>query len=218
MKQFILILSVLLVAGCQITDPLSAENDPRSDWWGLAFTEPDYMKVWVEDSSVLDIKNRTFFKAGGSTAAGGEPEDGTESARGWGTVSGSGIPVTGADLPKLIFVRSQSISEQKTYKGFIEIPESARQLMVDSTHQRCPETPERAARYMASLYVGLAPGGVLQAWVRDSCHRPVQVAHAQGELEPLGPEQGKHGGRYAYPVSEKAKRYIDKYGIPFGSW
>jgi len=176
------------------------------------------MRVWVEDSSVLDIKNRTFFKAGGSTAAGGEPEDGTESARGWGTVSGSGIPITDADLPKLIFVRWQSISEQKTYKGFIEIPESARQLMVDSTHQRCPETPERTARYMASLYVGLAPGGVLQAWVRDSCHRPIQVAHAQGELEPLGPEQGKHGGRYAYPVSEKAKRYIDKYGIPYGSW
>lgn len=90
--------------------------------------------------------------------------------------------------------------------------------MVESTHQRCPETPERTARYMASLYVGLAPGGVLQAWIRDSCHRPIQVAHAQGELEPLGPEQGKHGGRYAYPVSEKAKRYIDKYGIPYGSW
>lgn len=218
MKQFILILSVLLVAGCQTTEPLSAENDPRSDWWGLAFTEPDYMKVWVEDSSVLDIKNRTFFKAGGSTATGGEPEDGTESARGWGTVSGSGIPVTGADLPKLIFVRWQSISEQKTYKGFIEIPESARQLMVDSTHQRCLETPERTARYMASLYVGLAPGGVLQAWVRDSCHRLIQVAHAQGELEPLGPEQGKHGGRYAYPVSEKSKRYTEKFGIPYGSW
>ncbi|WP_405124109.1 DUF2931 family protein [Pseudomonas sp. M20] len=218
MKQIILMLSVLLVAGCQATDPLSAENDPRSDWWGLAFTEPAYMNVWVEDSTVLDIKNRMFFKAGGRTAAGGEPEDGTESARGWGTVSGSGIPVTGADLPKLIFVRWQSISEQKTYKGFIEIPESTRQLMVDSTHQRCPETPERAARYMASLYVGLAPGGVLQAWVRDSCHRPVQVAHAQGEVEPLGPEQGKHGGRYAYPVSEKAKRYIDKFGIPYGSW
>ncbi|CAI8816437.1 hypothetical protein EMIT0347P_20435 [Pseudomonas sp. IT-347P] len=71
---------------------------------------------------------------------------------------------------------------------------------------------------MASLYVGLAPGGVLQAWVRDPCHRPVKVADAHGEVEPLGPEQGKHGGRYAYPVSEQAKRYIDKYGIPYGSW
>ncbi|MBK5343440.1 DUF2931 family protein [Pseudomonas sp. TH49] len=218
MRALIVLLGIFLLAGCQTGAAESGESDPKSPWWQLGFVEPDYMKVWVEDSSVLDIKNRTFFKAGGSTAAGGEPEDGTESARGWGTVSGSGIPVTGADLPKLIFVRWQSISEQKTYKGFIEIPESARQLMVDSTHQRCPETPERTARYMASLYVGLAPGGVLQAWVRDSCHRPIQVAHAQGELEPLGPEQGKHGGRYAYPVSEKSKRYIDKFGIPYGSW
>lgn len=214
MKQLITILCVLLISGCQETDPLSDKNDPKSEWWELAFIEPDYMKVWVENSSVQDVNNRIFYKTGGGTAAGGEPEDGTESARGWGTVSGSGIPVTGADLPKLIFVRWQSILEQKTYKGFIEIPEPARQLMVDSTHRHCPETPERTARYMASLYVGLAPGGVLRAWVRDSCNLPIQVAHAQGELEPLGPGQGKHGGRYAYPVSEKAKRYIDMFGIP----
>jgi len=159
-----------------------------------------------------------FFRVGGKSAPGGEPEDGTESARGWGTVGGSGVLVTGAELPRMIFVRWQSISEQKTYKGFIEIPEEARQLMVQSTRQRCPKTPERTARYSATLLVGLAPGGVLQAWVRDSCHRPIKVSHAQGEIEPLGPEQGKHGGRYAYPVSEKAKRYIDKFGIPYGSW
>ncbi|VVO49217.1 DUF2931 family protein [Pseudomonas fluorescens] len=218
MKAMIALLGVLLLAGCQHGSSDSGENDPKSPWWELGFVEPDYMKVWVEDSSVLDINNRTFFRVGGKSAAGGEPEDGTESARGWGTVSGSGIPVTGADLPKLIFVRWQSISEQKTYKGFIDIPEEARQLMVRSTHQRCSKTPERTARYMASLYVGLAPGGVLQAWVRDSCHSPVKVSSAQGEIEPLGPQQGKHGDRYAYPVSEKAKRYIEKYGIPYGSW
>lgn len=218
MKNLTAVLCALLMGGCQTADPLSAKNDPKSPWWEMGFIEPDYMKVWVEDSSVLDINNRVFFRAGGSSAAGGEPEDGTESARGWGPVSGSGKSVTGAQLPKLIFVRWQSISEQKTYKGFIEIPEEARQLMVKSTHQRCPKTPERDARYKATLYVGLAPGGILQAWVRDSCHRPVKVARAQGEIEPLGPEQGKNGGRYAYPVSEKAKHYIDQYGIPYGSW
>ena len=218
MKAMIALLGALLVSGCQVGGPETGANDPKSPWWELGFVEPVYMKVWVEDSSVLDINNRTFFRVGGKSAAGGEPEDGTESARGWGTVSGSGIPVTGADLPKLIFVRWQSISEQKTYKGFIEIPEEARQLMVRSTHQRCSKSPERTARYMASLYVGLAPGGVLQAWVRDSCHSPVKVSSAQGEIEPLGPQQGKHGDRYAYPVSEKAKRYIEKFGIPYGSW
>ena len=201
MKAMIALLGALLVSGCQIGGPETGANDPKSPWWQLGFVEPTYMKIWVEDSSVLDIKNMMFFNVGGKSAPGGEPDDGTESARGWGTVGGSGVPVTGADLPRMIFVRWQSISEQKTYQGFIEIPEDARQLMVKSTHQRCPETPERTARYMATLLVGLAPGGVLQR-----------------EIEPLGPEQGKHGGRYAYPVSEKAKRYIDKYGIPYGSW
>ncbi|MFJ2485517.1 DUF2931 family protein [Pseudomonas sp. NPDC087639] len=217
-KSKAVLFGVLLLAGCQTGSSESGAKDPKSPWWQIGFVEPSYMKIWVEDSSVLDIKNLMFFRVGGKSAAGGEPEDGTESARGWGTVSGSGMPVTGADLPRMIFVRWQSISEQKTYKGFIEISEEARQLMVKSTHQRCPETPERTARYMATLYVGLAPGGVLQAWVRDSCHRPIEVAHAQGEIEPLGPQQGKHGDRYAYTMSEKAKRYIEEYGIPYGSW
>lgn len=82
MKQLITILCVLLLTGCQATDPLSAKNDPKSEWWELAFIEPDYMKVWVENSSVQDVNNRIFYKTGGGTAAGGEPEDGTESARG----------------------------------------------------------------------------------------------------------------------------------------
>ncbi len=45
---------------------------------------------------------------------------------------------------------------------------------------------------MASVYLGLAPGGVVQVWVRDSCNHPVKVARAQAEIEPLGPS---HWGR-----------------------
>jgi hypothetical protein len=219
MKQLITMLCILLGTGCQVAEPLSAKNDPKSEWWELAFTEPDYMKVWVENSSVQDINGRIFYKTGGGTAAGGEPEDGTESARGWtGGVGGSGRRVVGADLPVRIWVRWQSIVEQKTWQAWVEIPEEARQLMVASVNQRCPQTPDQEARFMASVYLGLAPGGVVQVWVRDSCHHPVKVARAQAEIEPLGPSQGKNEGRYAYPVSEKAKRYIEKYGIPYGSW
>ncbi|WP_338802358.1 DUF2931 family protein [Pseudomonas sp. RSB 5.4] len=218
MKQLITILYVLLITGCQATDPLSAKNDPKSEWWELAFIEPDYMEVWVENSSVQDVNNRIFYKTGGGTAAGGEPEDGTESARGWSIVDGSGKRVVGAGLPVRIYVRWQSIVEKKTWQAWVDIPEEARQLMVTSVNQRCPRTPDRQARFMASVYLGLAPGGVVQVWVRDSCHHPVKVARAQAEIEPLGPSQGKNEGRYAYPVSEKAKRYIDKYGIPYGSW
>ena len=71
---------------------------------------------------------------------------------------------------------------------------------------------------MAAVYIGMAPGGVVKVWGRDSCHRPVEVAQAKADIEPLGPDQGKNEGRYAYPVSVKSKLYIEKFGIPYGSW
>jgi hypothetical protein len=91
-------------------------------------------------------------------------------------------------------------------------------MMRTSVAQRCAKTPERRSTYISSVYLGLAPGGVVQVWVRDECHHPIKVARAQAEIEPLGPSQGKNQGRYAYPVSEKSKRYIEKFGIPYGSW
>ncbi|WP_192551937.1 DUF2931 family protein [Pseudomonas sp. IzPS59] len=218
MKLLVTLICALFMTGCQSANPLSAKNDPKSEWWEMAFIEPDYMKVWVEDSSVQDITGKVFSRTGGGTAAGGEPEDGTESAKGWKGVGGSGRKVVGADLPIRIYVRWQSIVEQKTWQAWVDIPEEARQVMVSSTKQRCLQTPDQKARYMASIYLGLAPGGVVQVWVRDSCHHPVKVARAQAEIEPLGPSQGKNDGRYAYPISEKSKRYIDQFGIPYGSW
>lgn len=149
----------MLIAGCQSTDPLSAKNDPRSEWWELAFTEPDYLKVWVETSSVQDITGKVFSNSGGGTAAGGEPDDGTESARGWAGVGGSGTRVVGADLPVRIYVRWQSIVEQKTWHAWVDIPEQGRQLMVSSVNQRCPQKPEQEARFMASVYWGWPPVG-----------------------------------------------------------
>ncbi|WP_085711429.1 MULTISPECIES: DUF2931 family protein [unclassified Pseudomonas] len=218
MRKFISLLSVLLIAGCHLIDLLSGENDPKSEWWELGFTEPRYMKVWVEDTAVEDIKGRTFLHTGSGAASGGQPEDGTESAKGWHGVGSSAKAVVGADLPKRIFVRWQSIVEPQTYRVWVEIPEEARQLMLASVNQRCAKTPEQTATYISSVYLGLAPGGVVQVWVRDSCHHPVKVARAQAEVEPLGPSQGKNQGRYAYPVNEKAKRYIEEFGIPYGSW
>ena len=217
MRLLTSLLCAVLMTGCH-ADPLSTKNDPKSPWWELAFTEPHYMKVWVEDTAVEDIKGETFLHTGGGSASGGQPEDGTDSARGWHGVGSTGKSVVGADLPKRIYVRWQSIVEPQTYKVWIDIPEEARQLMRESVNQRCAKTPEQEGRYNASLYLGLAPGGVLQVWVRDSCHHPVKVARAQAEVEPLGPSQGKNQGRYAYPVSEKSRRYIDKFGIPYGSW
>ena len=125
--------------------------------------------------------------------------------------------VLGADLPKRIFVRWQSVVEPQTYRTWVEIPEEARQIMRKATTRRCHTDPESPSAYDASLNLGLAPGGIVQVWVRDECHRPVKVARAQAEIEPLGPHLGKSGGHY-YPQSDASKRYIERFGIPYGSW
>ncbi|WP_449123396.1 DUF2931 family protein [Pseudomonas sp. MPG01] len=218
MKVLVTLFCALFMTACQSADPLSAKNDPKSESWELAFTEPYYMKVWVEDSAVEDINGKLFKRTGSGTAAGGEPEDGKESARGWHALGGAAKAVIGADLPKRIYVRWQSIVEPQTYQVWVDVPEEARNLMVKSVNQRCPEAPEQQASYSASIYLGLAPGGVVQVFVRDPCHLPVKVGRATAEIESLGPSQGKNGGRYAYPVSVKTKQYIKKFGIPYGSW
>ncbi|MHC8406991.1 DUF2931 family protein [Pseudomonas sp. TMB3-21] len=219
MRFMVILLIALLVSGCQAAQSLFGEADPKNPWWSLSFNEPFYMKTWVEDSAVEDIDGKIFNRTGGGRASGGEPEDGTEAARGWGRhISGSVRGVVGAGLPKRIYVRWQSIVEPQTYHAWVVIPAEARQIMHDSTYQRCPSRPQDSANYRAAVYVGLAPGGVVQIWVEDQCFNKIKVARAQAVVEPLGPSQGKTEGRYAYPVSEKAKRYIEKYGIPYGSW
>ncbi|AJO78901.1 DUF2931 family protein [Pseudomonas sp. MRSN 12121] len=217
MRVFIALLGALLLSSCQTTDPLSGKNDPKSPWWDLGFTEPNYMEIWVEESAVEDINGKLFRRTGGGTAAGGQPEDNRESARGWTGVGVAGKSVVGADLPQRIFVRWQSVVEPQTYRVWIDIPEEARQIMRKATARRCPETPQMTASYMASVNLGLAPGGIVQVWVRDECRHPIKVARAQAEVEPLGPHLGKSNGHY-YPLSENSKRYIERYGIPYGSW
>lgn len=219
MKPFIAVLMAIFLSGCQFQDPLSGERDPRSRWWSLEFTAPIYMTGWVEDSVVEDVQGKSLKHGSGGIIGIGNYGVETEVARGWPNgLGGSGIRgVVGADLPKRIYVRWQSVVEPQTYKAWIDIPEEARRIMRDATQRRCPETPEQNAIYMTSLHLGLAPGGLIQVWVRDQCHTAIKVARSQATIEPLGPHLGKSGGNY-YPQPDASKRYVEKYGIPYGSW
>ena len=218
-RTVLALVGLLSLSGCQPIDPLSGEHDPRDPWWSLEFFAPLYMTGWVEASWVEDIHGKFFDHGTGGIIGTGNHGYDTELARGWPRGKSGGIHgVVGADLPKRVYVRWQSIVEPQTYRVWIDIPEEARQLMHTSTHRRCPETPDQPALYLAALHLGLAPGGIVQVWTRDECNRPVKVARAQAEIEPLGPSQGKTEGRYAYKINEKTKRYIDKYGIPYGRW
>lgn len=218
MHAYYFLLVALVVSGCQAAEPRSGKNDPKNPWWSLSFVEPTYMKVWVEDTAVEDINGKLFRRTGGGTAASDEPAGDAEFARGWSEkISSSSRGVVGADLPKRIYVRWQSVVEPQTYRAWVEIPEEARQILHASVNERCPNRPAETANYRAKVYLGLAPGGIVQVWVLDNCMKSIKVARAQAEIEPLGPHLGKSNGNY-YPQPEKSKSYVAKYGIPYGSW
>ncbi|MCW3147434.1 DUF2931 family protein [Stutzerimonas stutzeri] len=193
-RNLSLILAVLLLGGCT-----AAERPPGSlpyPYWRLGFLAPDYMEVWVETAAVEDIRGRKFFHVGsGIAAVRTPPED-----------------VNGADLPKHIYVRWQSLAEPQTYRVTLDIPERARQLMSERL-----EPPCRTSEYRHALALGLAPGGVVRGWVMSTCGGPIEVLRAQAEIEPKGPYGGQSDGEY-YFLSESSKAYIEKHGIPYGSW
>ncbi|WP_447789594.1 DUF2931 family protein [Pseudomonas farris] len=217
MKNLIALLAIFLISACQAVDPLSAKNDFKTRWWYIGFTEPAHMTVWVETFTVEDIKEQIIHNVAAGAAARSDHENGTENARGWVGIGGEGMPVTGADLPKRLFVRWQSIVERKTYAGWIDISESTRDIMRNSTARRCYKTPEYSANSAASLNLGLAPGGIIQVWTRDDCFRAHKVDRGQVGIEPLGPDQGKYNGFYG-KIKDSSKRYIERFGIPYGSW
>lgn len=217
MKKLFAFLALISISACQASDPLSSKNDFKTRWWYIGFTEPAHMSVWVETSAVEDIQGRIIHDIAAGTAGSSDYEDGTENARGWVGTGGEGMPVIGADLPKRLFVRWQSIIERKTYAGWIDVSESTRDIMRNSTAQRCHRTPEYSANSAASLNVGLAPGGIIQLWTRDDCFHSTIVDRGQVGIEPLGPDQGKYNGFYG-KIKDSSKRYIEHFGIPYGSW
>ena len=211
-----ILLGALFLSGCQASGLSWGRLDPDAGPWALGFVTPYLMDGWVEDSATVDVDGNLFRRIGSGGAAGGG-KNGSKGARGW-AVKGGGTErnVRDAKLPVRIYVRWQSVVEPQTYQGWIEIPESARQVMRAALRKDCQQFPETASILkIASVMLGLAPGGVVQIWVLDECMHPVKVARGQAEIEPKGPDLGRSG--YP-PMQEASKRYIEQYGIPYGSW
>ena len=207
-----LALLLLLLNGCA-----GAERNPGSlpyKYWRLGFLAPDYMEVWVETADVEDIDGNLFYRMGGGTASIAILSDGSGNATGWRSNLGwgAGRHINSADLPKRIYVRWQSLAEPQTYRVILDIPECARQLMSERLDPPCP-----ASEYREALTLGLAPGGVVRGWVMSTCGRPIEVLRAQAEIEPKGPYEGTSNGGHR-PLSDISKTYIEKHGIPYGSW
>ncbi|HBO3621614.1 DUF2931 family protein [Pseudomonas aeruginosa] len=189
------------------------------DAWRLGFLAPNYMEVWIETADAVDIHDRVFRRAMSGVASIHTPKSLKKSPGGWSGRPGwgAGKHVRGAALPRLIYVRWQSLVEPQTYQAYLVIPEATRQAMVKGERTYCRADDKWITGYREGLTIGLAPGGIAKAWIMGPCLSPIEVTRVQGEVVKNGPYEGTSGGRHR-PLSDISKAYIEKHGIPFGSW
>ncbi|HEY0290246.1 MAG TPA: DUF2931 family protein [Pseudomonas sp.] len=209
---------VLLISGCSGTNSYGAQLP--YDSWRLGFFAPNYMEVWIETADVVDINDRWFKRAMSGVAAIRTPPNLKGNPRGWPKRpgAGKGKQVPGADLPRFIYVRWQSLAEPQTYQAYIEIPETIREVMLKGERAFCKADGKWITGYREAITVGLAPGGVAKTWVHGGCLDAIEVSRVQGKVVKKGPFDGNSAGKYYRPPNPASQAYIDKFGIPYDSW
>jgi len=222
-ERLSIVLLALQLCGCTAANSRSMPYEA----WRLGFFVPDYMEAWIETADVFDGSGLVYVQAGSGVPAisyprvlrkevpskfRGDPR-GWPERPGWG----AGKYVTGADLPRQIYVRWQSQVEPQTYHTRIDIPESIRNIMRKKEKTFCRFTGKMEVQYREAIVIGLAPGGIAKAWVTGPCLSPIEVTRVQAKVDPVGPYDGKSGGKHR-PLSPTSKAYIEKFGVPYGSW
>lgn len=219
MRSFLLAFSALLLSGCAFGN---GKPVMPYDAWFVGVLAPNYMEVWIESVDVIDQKGLAFERVSGGIAAIQTPANGKGHPAGWPKRPGAGAGkhLRGIDLPELIFVRWQSLAEPQTYDVRLIIPQWVRDEMVKPKEiANCGRKDKRLEiEYSYIITIGLAPGGIAKAWLNGGCLESIEIGRFVGEIHKEGPSQGLTQGQYALPLSPESKAYIDKNGIPMGSW
>ena len=208
-------LIAFLLTGCTST---KSQSMPYRSWY-LGFSAPAYMEVWIETADVIDIQGQVYRRAMSGVAALLTPPNNSGDPRGWPQRAGmgGGKYVTGADLPKKIYVRWQSLVEPQTYKMVIDIPESTREIMRKGETVFCTAGGKGTTSYREGISIRLVPGGIAKVWVTGPCLNPIEVTTVKAEIDLRGPYEGKSGGKHR-PLSAVSKTYVEKFGVPYDSW
>ena len=188
--------------------------------WEIGLLAPNYMEVWVESVDVLDQRGLAYFRVHGGVSAIQNPPNNRGNPRGWPARPGAGAtrPMTGIDLPEIVFVRWQSLAEPQTYRVAIPISEKYREEMLTPYSAFCRFDGKHIQDFRKIITIGLAPGGIAKAWLSGDCLEPLEIGRFEGTISPEGPSEGLTNGRYALPLAPAAQEYIDTHGIPSGSW
>lgn len=204
-----------LLSGCTYAN---SEPMPYKSWY-LGFSAPAYMEVWIETADVVDVQDHVYPRAMSGVASMLKPPNNSGDPRGWPkrAAIGGGKHVTGADLPKQIYVRWQSLVEPQTYLMVIKIPEATREIMRKGEKVFCAADGKWITGYRQSIGIRLVPGGIAKVWVGGPCMTPIEVTTVKAVIDPRGPYEGKSGGEYD-SLSDESKAYVEKFGVPYDSW
>jgi len=212
MKTLVLACAILLLSGC--TSSQAQPKLPYNAWYFGVFA-PEHMEVWVESVDVIDRRGLAYERV-----SGGVPSY-TGKVAGWPKhpAGGAGKDLPGIDLPEIVFVRWQSFVEPQTYNVRINIPEWVRKEMLKPQRGYCHfQGKWLDGQFRKDITIGLAPGGIAKAWVGGPCLQSIEIGRFKAAVSKLGPSLGQNEGRYAYPLSDEAKAYIEQHGVPYGSW
>lgn len=212
MKRQSLFVGLLFsLCACASNPTPTAPSKLPYDSWYVGLAAPRFMEVWVETVDVLDQGGMAFFRVSAGVAGY------TRQPIGWHKGGGSMTPVNNVDLPERIFLRWQSLVEPQAYKIRIPIPQWVRDEMIRPERVFCEGSKEWKRDYRKMITLGMAPGGIVKVWVGGACLDFKEIGRFQAEVEPLGPYRNGSGVYYRAPLPE-AQAYIDKHGIPYGSW
>jgi Protein of unknown function (DUF2931) len=180
--------------------------------WSLGVAAPGYMEAWVEDLEVKDDRDRwvqiPMGVVGEFAQTVGWPPPNRVGGGGGSTPDSAGAPME-------VSIRWQSLAEPQTYTWQFIVPENMRQAMAKKEPVVWAGHADTSCRNLLTL--GVAPGGRTIVWINGFGFQPTEILRGQAEVEPLGPDQGQHEGRYVR-FSDKAKQYVQEHGIPYGSW
>ncbi len=211
MKPIGLLVGLLISTTACTGDHLPARPNLPYDTWFVGLAAPKHMEVWVESVDILDRKGMTYIRVFGGVASY------TGKSEGWHQGAGKTKSVNNVDLPERVSVRWQSLAEPETYRISIDIPQWVREEMVKPTHMYCVPARRDMTLYPHTLTLGMAPGGIVKVWLGAGCLGYKEVGRYQAEVDPRGPYAGKSNGKYV-PIEPENKAYVEKHGIPYGTW
>ena len=212
MKRLVLLVTLIInLNACAVSAHLPPTlNLPYATWY-IGLAAPRYMEVWVESVDVIDRRKILFSNVTGGIAGY------TRKAEGWHKGAGATMPINNVDLPDQLYLRWQSLVEPQTYMINIPIPQWVRDSMLKKENVFCKVAARNMTVYKDTITLGMAPGGIVKVWVGEGCLGYIEVGRFQAKVDPRGPYKGQSKGQYI-SIEPENKAYIDKHGIPYGSW